>query len=287
MSRAAATILTAAPSPTIAPMPQPSVAFHPRALLLVEAFGSPIHRASVVGSVAGIVAGSVAMYGLESAWWPVAAVVAIAATVVVGLAVAVVVLPTRVRRAFETFSWLAAREVDRLEERTGSKVPRTAADVVAWLDANPVSPITREARVEMLISLGRVAEARAELADLVTLPTSTPELARLGVAGSRAYAEIVETGGYDAAALEEALRTIPPGSDLALEADVVRAVTDARVRLGRGDPDALAPLVALRPALGRAATIITFRRTWLHLARSLATFGVAVALSGYVLRSLG
>src|SRR3954469_5366468 len=217
-------------------MAEPSAAFHPRALLLVEAFASPIHRASVVGSVAGIVAGAVVMYGLEAAWWPVAAVLAIAANVGVGLPVAIVVLPTRVRRAFETFSWLGAREVDRLEDQTGSKFPGTAADVVAWLDANPVAPITREARVSMLISLGRVREARAELADLMALPTSTPELARLGEAGSRADAEIVETGGYDVAAFEEALRTIPPGSDLALEAEAVRAVTDARVRLGRGDP---------------------------------------------------
>ena len=80
---------------------------------------------------------------------------------------------------------------------------------------------------------------------------------------------------------------MPHGSDLALEAKAVRAVTEARSRLARDDPDALESLVAVRPSLGRAATEVTLRRTWLSFARSLAFFGVAIALTSYVVRLIG
>lgn len=268
-------------------MPDWTAGYHPRALLLVQAFAGPIRRSSLGGVIAGIVAGGIAMYGLTGVPWPAAAVVAIAATVGVGLGVTFLLLPTRERRAFEAFSWLGAREVDRIRERTGSPPPTSAAETAAWLVANPVGPITREARVEMLLSLGRLDQARAELAAFLALPAATSDLARLEVAGTRAYAEILETGAYDAAALDESLATMPRGSELELEARAVRAATETRARLARGEPDALAPLIAIRPALGRAATTVTLRRTWLSFARSLAVFGAAIALAGYVLRIVG
>ena len=139
----------------------------------------------------------------------------------------------------------------------------------------------------MLLSLGRIDEGRAELAALVALPSGTPDLARLEVAGLRAFAEIIETGGYDVAAFDDAVASMPRGSDLALEAKAARAVTEARSRLAHDEPDALGPLVAVRPALGGAATAVTLRRTWLSFARSLALFGTAVALVGYVVRLVG
>ena len=110
-------------SRTIAAMPDTMAGYHPRALLLVRAFEKPIRRSSLGGSIAGIVAGSVVMYGAAVDPWPVAAVVTIPVTVGVGLAVTFLFLPTRVRRAFEAFSWLGAREVDRLRERTASPPP--------------------------------------------------------------------------------------------------------------------------------------------------------------------
>jgi hypothetical protein len=262
-------------------MADPLAGYHPRAVLLVAAFGRPLRRASLVGAVAGIVAGAAAMYGLESSPWLIAAALAIAATVGIGFAVTLVLLPTGVRRAFDAFSWLGAREVDRFRERTGSTTPRSSTDVMAWLDANPVGPITREARVEMLLSIGRISEGRAELA---ALGPGTTDLARLERAGLRAYAEIVETGAYDEASFDTILTTIPSGTDLALEAAASRAVMVTRVRLAHGDPDPLEPLLVLRPMLGRDATAVTLRRTWLPFLRSLTLFGVAIALFGYVLR---
>jgi hypothetical protein len=262
-------------------MADPLAGYHPRAVLLVQAFNRPLRRASLIGCVAGIVAGSVAMYGLSAAPWPVAALVAIGVTAGIGFAVTLALLPTTVRRAFEAFSWVGAREVDRFTERTGSTTPGNGAEVAAWLDANPVAPITREARVEMLLSVGRVDEARAELA---AIGPGSSDLQRLEVAGLRAFAETIETGSYDEQAYDAVLATIPPNTDLALEGMASRAVMGARARLARGDADPLEPLMAVRPTLGREATSVTFRRTWLPFLRTLATFGVAIAFVGFIVR---
>ncbi len=263
-------------------MADPLAGYHPRAVLLVRAFSRPLRRASFAGIVAGIVAGAVTEYGLRSAQSLVAGLAAVVVTVGIGYAVTLVLLPTRDRRAFEAFSWLAAREVDRFRERTGaSSTARNAREVAAWLEANASAPVTREARIEMLLSIGRVDEARQELA---RLGPGTSALERLEVAGLRAFAETIETGTFDEPAFDAVLATIPPGSDLAPEAAAARAVTVTRARLARGDADPLGPLVAVRPQLGREATSITFRRTWLPFLRTLATFGVAIAFFGYILR---
>jgi hypothetical protein len=259
----------------------PLAGYHPRAVLLTQAFGRPLKRASQVGLFAGILAGAVADYGLQAAPSLVAGAVAIGVTVGIGFAVTLALVPTKVRRSFEVFSWVAAREIDRFRERTASTSPRSAAAVTAWLEANPVGPVTREARVEMLVSVGRQDEARAELA---ALGAGTTDLKRLEIAGLRAFAETVETGTFDQAAYDAVLASLPPGSDLALEGRVTRAANMARSRLARGEPDPLGPMAAMRPRLGRAATTITLRRTWAPFLQSLALLGVAIALFGYILR---
>jgi hypothetical protein len=255
--------------------------YHPNAVLLVRAFDRPLRRASIVGLIAGILSGAVAMYGLSRAPWPVAAALAILATVGVGFAITLVLLPTKVRRAFDAFGWLGAREVDRFKDRTGASAAGSAAEVAAWLEANPAGPVTGVARVEMLLSIGRVEQGRAELA---ALGAGRNDLERLEVAGLRAFAETLETGAYDEAAYEAAIATFPRGSDLALEAAVTRAVLASRSRLALGRPDPLGPLVAVRPLLGREPTVIALRRTWRPFVRSLALFGVAIALYGFILR---
>src|SRR4051812_49649576 len=121
-------------------MPDVFAGYHPRAVVLVRTLNRPIHRASLAGSIAGILAGGVVMYGLEAAPWPVAAVIAIAATVGFGLAVTLVVLPTRVRRAFEAYMWLGAIEMDRLDERTRSRPPREPPHPAARPRGEPRRP---------------------------------------------------------------------------------------------------------------------------------------------------
>src|SRR5690348_10534509 len=115
--------------------------YHPRAVLLVRALDRPLRRASLVGSAAGIMAGSVVMYGLTRAPWPVAAVLTVLVTVGIGFTVTLVLLPTKVRRALDAFGWLGALEIDRFKERTGASTAGSAAAVAAWLDANPPAPI--------------------------------------------------------------------------------------------------------------------------------------------------
>ena len=255
--------------------------YHPRAVLLVRAFDRPLRRASIVGVIAGIIAGMVVMYGVPALAWPAAAVIAILVTVGIGFAVTLVLLPTRVRRAFDAFGWLAALEVDRFKERTGASTAGSGAEVAAWLEANPSAPVNRVARIEMLLSIGRLEEARAELA---VLGPGTTDLDRLEVAGLAAFAETIETGSYDEAAFDAVVASLPRGSELALEAAVSRAVMQARSRLALGTPDPLGPLVAVRPLLGFEATKVSLQRTWLSFLRSLVLFGVAIALFGYVAR---
>jgi xanthosine utilization system XapX-like protein len=261
-------------------MADPLAGYDPRAIALARVFMPPLRRATIVGLVAGLAAGAVVMYGLSRAPWPVAAAVAILVTVGIGLAVAIVMIPTRMRRAFEAYSWLGVRESDRFRERTGSPVPGSARDIQAWLADNPPGPITREARVELLLSVGRIEEARTELA---ALGPGTSDLARLDRAGLRALGETVEHGTFDVPALDAALATIPAGSDLALEGRVMRAVLVTRVRLVNESPDPLEPLLAVRPAVP-GATWLVVRRTLGSFTRSLFFYGVAIALFGYVLR---
>ena len=263
-------------------MADPLAGYHPRAVLLAQALGRPLRRASLAGSIAGIVAGSVIMYGLPTLPWPVAAVLTIVVTTGIGFAMTIVLLPTDVRRALDAFGWLWEREAGRFRERTGGdSTARNAGEVAAWLDANPTGPVTGVARVEMLLSVGRLDEARVELAALG--PGST-ELERLEVASLRAFASILETGAFDEAAYDDAARDASAGTGLALEAAVSRAVLVSRSRLARGQADPLGPLVAIRRHLGFEATRIAVRRTWLGVLRSLALFGVGIALVGYVVR---
>jgi hypothetical protein len=263
-------------------MADPLAGYHPRAVLLVRALGRPLRRASLAGSIAGIVAGSVIMYGLPTLSWPIAAVFTVLVTVGIGVAMTVVLLPTDVRRALDAFGWLWDREIGRFRERTGSdSTARNAADVVAWLDANPAGPVTGVARVEMLLSVGRLDEARLEL---TALGKGSTELERLEVASLRAFAEILETGSFDEAAYDDVAREASTGTGLALEAAVSRAVLVSRSRLALGQADPLGPLVAIRRHLGFEATRIAIRRTWLGFLRGLALFGVGIALVGYVVR---
>ena len=259
--------------------PPPPAAYHPRAVLLVAAFGPRIQRASVVGLVAGIVAGAVAGFG-TAAWapWPLVALIAAVAAALVGTVAAIAMLPTTIRRAFEAFSWLGHRDVARFRERTGSRTPGTATEVGEWLALHPRGSVPPWIRAEMLISVGRVAEARAELA---AIPAQT-ELDRLQDVATRAYADVVETASLDTVRFAAELSTFGAPSELALEAAVIDAVTKARLRLATGSPAPLAPLVAVRPRLGREATRIVLRDTWLPFARTLAGCGIAAGILLFV-----
>jgi hypothetical protein len=245
--------------------------YHPRALAIVGLLGPAVRRASIVGMVAGVLAGIAWPIVLRSGAHPLAVVAGSAVlTPAVALAVALIVLPRDLARAYESFSWLGHREARRFVARTGSRVPVGVGPIREWLEANPVSPATADARVELLVALGRFDEARAEHVRLAPPATAEDRLLR---AALRTWWEIVETGDLDIEAFDAVAATLPAGSPLRLEADVTRAVAAARLRAVRGEAAPLEPLQAVRPALGREPAAIVLRDTWLPFLRQALVIG--------------
>jgi hypothetical protein len=248
--------------------------YHPRAVVMVHAFGPRMRHASVAGLVAGVTTAVVLGVALSGALHGLATMALVTiGTVLAGTAAAFMAVPRPLRRAFEAYSWLGRRETIRFRATTASPVPLGAPAVRDWLAANPVSPITGEARVELLVAIGQFAQARAEFE---ALPRPATDLERVGRAGLRTWGEVVATGEVDLGAFDAAVASVAPGSEAALEATVVRALAQSRVASLRGDPDALRPLRDVRPALGRDATLAVVRDAWFPLARSLAAFGLAI-----------
>jgi hypothetical protein len=210
----------------------------------------------------------------------VAAVAALVAPVL-GVVVGIAMLPSTMRRAFESFSWLGHRDVARFRAATGSRTPANAVEVGEWLRTWPPGSLPAWIRAELLISIGRVEEALAEL-DAQRVPVS--ELDRLQDVATRGFAELVATGTLDTAAFAAALAPFGPPSPFALEASVIEALTLTRLRLASSTADPLEPLVRVRPRLGWEATSIVLRDTWLPFATSLAMFGFT---AGIVLLVLG
>ena len=249
--------------------------YHPRAMALVGGFGPTLRRASLAGLVAGVAAGILVSFLLPPGVpGLVALVVLVAVPVVTGTVLAMLLVPPPVRRAYEAFSWLGHRELVRFREATASPIPLGFEAVRDWLQSNPFSPATGEARVELLVAIGQFGQARTEFAQL---PVPSTDQGRINRASLRTCGELVETGEVDLAAFDAVAATLPPGSEVALEAGVVRALAQTRMALLRDDPDPMRPLREIRPRLGREATRVVLRDTWLPLARLLVASGLLVA----------
>lgn len=245
-------------------------------MLLVGAFMPRLRRATNVGTGAGILAGAIAGFGVAgTAPWPVVALTAGIAAALLGTVVAIALLPATIRRAHESFSWLGHRDVARFKVATGERTPVNPAETNRFLREHPAGSVPAWIRAELLITLGLVAEARAELAAAGPPPT---DVDRLEIVALGAYGDLVETGELGEAAFAEALRPYGPGSPLALEAAVIGALTRTRLRLARGQGAPLEPLLEVRPRLGIDATRIVLRDTWLPYAASLFGFGLAVGI---------
>jgi hypothetical protein len=247
-------------------------------MLLVGAFGPPMRRSRLGGQVAGIVAGAVAGFGASGSVPPIV-VVAVAALVaaVLGVVVGIALIPTTTRRAFEAISWIGHRDLARVRSAIGVVPPLTPAGMAEFLVAHPIGTVPGWIRAELLISLGRVAEARAEL-DAQPIPDA--EIDRLEVVALRAFADLVESGTVDQQAFDAELLAWAEGSPLEREAAVIAAMLRARLRLATGAPEPLEPLARVRGRLGREATTTVLRDTWLPFARSMALNG---AVAGSVL----
>jgi hypothetical protein len=149
--------------------------FPERSTTMIRGFGRVLDRAALVGGVAAVaVAVVIAVVLLTALPFLVSPIVGALVGAIVGLAAERLLLPGHFLRAYEAFSWLGRAEMDRFEARTGSKVPVRRPDIERWLADNPPSPAMHVGRIEFLAFLGRLDEARSELANMTV---TGPELA--------------------------------------------------------------------------------------------------------------
>jgi hypothetical protein len=244
-----------------------------RSTTLVRGFGRVLDRAVLVGGVAAVVVALLSSLALLTRLSlllapPIGAVVG----TIVGLAVARLLIPTGLLRAYEAFSWLGRSETDRFMAQTGSLVPVKRADIERWLAENPPTPPMQLGRVELLAYVGRLDEARAELDGL--------EATRWEVAFERAslaqYIGWLTDGHPRIEEFRAAIVDLPLDEHYRLAADVTIAIAEARNRYLRADADWSRPLQAVRPSLGPAASSVVRRDTW----RPMAILYLLVALTG-------
>lgn len=233
-----------------------------RTVAMIRAFSPVLNRSLLVGGALAVAVGILGTPLLATRLpTPVEVVVAAVLGGLIGLVVAYVTFPAKIRRAFETFSWLGRAEVDRFQQRTGGPVPSKPDDIERWLVTTASTPATRLPRAEILAFIGRYDQARAEIADAGTdSPEDAVELASL-----RHYIDWLEHGTVDTSELAAAADALPPGTEGRAMAAVTIALAEARQRFVRRDPTWSEPLETARPPLGRAASMVALRDTWIKL----------------------
>ena len=259
----------------------------PRSVAIVQGFGRPLNRAILIGGVVTVVVVTVlvAVGVLELLGWVVGLVVMTGVAALVGVVVAILVLPARIRRAFEAYSWQGHAEVERFKERTGGPVPTKVEAMEQWLSANPATPAMRLPRIEILAFLGRFSEAKDEL-DVATAanPEAAPETA-FEIASLRQYIDWLELGSTDLTALRAAVAALPSGTELGQSGAVTLAICEARIRLVERDPNWTAPLEAVRPSLGSVPWRVTIADTWRQIFVLFGIVGLITAMVVPLLRS--
>jgi hypothetical protein len=252
----------------------------PRSTAIVHGFGRPLNRSMLIGGVVTVVlvTGLVAVGVGERLGWVIAPFAMAAVAGLVGVVVAILVLPPRIRRAFEAYSWQGHAEVERFKERTGSKVPNQVAAMEQWLGANPATPAMRLPRIEILAFLGRFAEARDEL-DVATAATSDSDAdAAFELETLRQYIDWLELGSTDLTALRAAASRLRPAPAQQLMCAVTLAISEARIRLVDRDPNWMAQLEAVRPSLGSAPWRVTILDTWRQIFLLFGVVGLITSL---------
>src|SRR3954447_25313037 len=249
--------------------------FHRRGLLLVHALGGPLRRVTLIGGIVAAVVGAAVIVALGTGAPFQAAALAGIVGGVAGTVVAILAMPRRIRSAFEAFSWLGRRELDRLHERTGTGPMANAAEGAAWLEQFPPSPAASTFRIEMLAVLGRTPEARAELA---ALPPPASDIEAVERTSNAGVIEFIESGRFDPTDIDALGRTLAPGSPAALELAVSRALWEARWRRARQRAEWADPLVVVRRRLGSARFRVMLRDTWSRVFSSCVIVAAVAAL---------
>jgi hypothetical protein len=233
-----------------------------RTVAMIRAFSPALNRSILVGGALAVAVGILVTPLLASRLpTPVDSIVAAILGGLIGLGAGYAAFPARLRRAFETFSWLGRAEVDRFQQRTGGPVPSKPDDIERWLVSTRSTPTTRMPRAEILAFIGRYDQARAEIADHSSdAPEDAAELASI-----RQYIDWLEHGTIDTTELAAAAAALPPGTEGRAMATVTIALAESRDRFIRRDPNWSVPLESARPALGRAPLMVAWRDTWSKL----------------------
>jgi hypothetical protein len=215
----------------------------------------PFGTSELAALVAFVLAWTVLPIAFALAGLPpvVTTVVSVIAGAALGTEAYIRAMPSRSRRAFEAFSWLGEWELQQAGASLVNRIPTSPREAAEWLARHPETPDNRWIRVEVLTLAGRFDEARA-VAE--RLPDATP-LERWARAEAIESVDWHAGGEGDVASLEAAAADIlPADGDDRLRAEV--SIASAKVRRlmadGRSTPgDALQPLLAVRPRLGKRA----------------------------------
>jgi len=170
-----------------------------------------------------------------------------AAFIGLGLGVLWVATPRRVVDAHGVMRWLVDAERRMWRERFGRRLPRIVFNLRQLLDWLPDGALSLPLRIEVLAAMGRVDEARDELA---RLPSETAEerATEAELATFIAWCE----GTVDEAAVDRWAQELPgiedPSARLRLR--VSYAVSEARRASISRDPAAVDHLLAVRPLIG-------------------------------------
>jgi hypothetical protein len=256
-------------------------AFPERSVAMVRAFSPVLERALLISVAIAAVVAVLAMPLVadrvsDTLGPPLVACIG----AVIGVGIGFLSVSRPLRRAFEAYSWLGRTEMDRFEARTGGPVPTKRGDIERWLAGTPSTAATQMSRVEVLAFVGRYDDARSELDALP--PGSSEDL--FEAASLRQYIDWLETGAADHSALAAAVERLPTASPLRRMGDVNVALAEARVRFMARDPSWSEALQAVRPALGRAPSVVAFRDTWIKFGAIAFTVGLIVSIGVLVLR---
>jgi hypothetical protein len=229
--------------------------------------------AAFIATVAGV-----ALVGLIGLPFPLEAIAQITVGTLAGSEARVLVRPTRSRRAFEAFSWLGDWEMDRVKATTGRTAPGTRRGAEQLLAAIPATPEYGWIRVELLLWLDRLTEARAA-AD--AMPKGTPA-ERFERAYAIDMADWIPGGTGMPEALDAALAGLAgEDEDTRLRAEVSMAIRETRmIAAEQGRDAAIEPLLRVRDRLGARADGQLHRGPWRRYMPASVITAVVVTLLG-------
>jgi hypothetical protein len=200
-------------------------------LTVLAAHGRPIVEAAIIGAAGAVATGLVSTLAWTLVWMP------------------------RSRRAFEAFTWLGERELERFVAVTGRHYPATFDGMKRYVEREPERPADLWIRAEILAASGDL-DGSARTAQ--RMPGTTPA-ERLEREVALVYVDWLGGGSGEPAAVRTALAAIDPTDvDARRDGEIALAISEVRHRVAREDADPAQPLRAARDRLGRDADGILF-----------------------------